>query len=501
MRHRSDFPALSSSVVAINRITASESESVGQLSELILRDFSLTHKLLRVVNSAHYRPSGSSISTISRAVIVLGFDAVRSLALTVLLFEHLQGKAGAAQLKEEFLRACLAGLLARRIGTRMHLRELEQAYICAVFHNLGRLVSQYYFPDESEDIRRVMKQTGCREDVAALQVLGLSYEDLGTGLARAWGFPPVIVASMRRPADGPVRRPDSQEGHLRALSGCANELCDAVASLPAPERDREIRRIAGRFADALPMADDEMREMLEDSIGELAGLAQVIQVPLSATRIGRQLNHYLGTGGSAPPAHEAPLPGQLAEPCRDGPGADGEAAVPPIDAQAVLTAGIQDITSALIEGLGLNDVLRIILETIYRAMGFTHVLLCIRDARSNAMTGRFGFGPDIDELIRGVRFSLATQPDDVFNVATAKGVDILISDVDDPQIAGRIPPWYRKALGSQTFVLFPLTLKNTPVALIYADKDHAGDIVIAERELALLRTLRNQALLAIKQSA
>ena len=110
MRHRGDFPALSSSVVAINRITASESESVSKLSELILRDFSLTNKLLRVVNSVHYRPGGGSISTVSRAVIVLGFDAVRNIAITVLLFEHLQDKANAAQLKEEFLRACLAGL-------------------------------------------------------------------------------------------------------------------------------------------------------------------------------------------------------------------------------------------------------------------------------------------------------------------------------------------------------------------------------------------------------
>ncbi|MBS0544259.1 MAG: HDOD domain-containing protein, partial [Proteobacteria bacterium] len=181
MRHRGDFPALSSSVVAINRITASESESVSKLSELILRDFSLTNKLLRVVNSVHYRPGGGSISTVSRAVIVLGFDAVRNIAITVLLFEHLQDKANAAQLKEEFLRACLSGLLAREIAARMRLRELEQAYICAVFHNLGRLVSQYYFAEESEDIRRVARQSGCSEDVAALQVLGLSFEDLGTG--------------------------------------------------------------------------------------------------------------------------------------------------------------------------------------------------------------------------------------------------------------------------------------------------------------------------------
>lgn len=59
----------------------------------------------------------------------------------------------------------------------------------------------------------------------------------------------------------------------------------------------------------------------------------------------------------------------------------------------MLSAGIQDISNSLVEDFRLNDVLRIILEAMYRAMGFKRVLLCVRDARSNAMCGRFGFGP------------------------------------------------------------------------------------------------------------
>lgn len=144
--------------------------------------------------------------------------------------------------------------------------------------------------------------------------------------------------------------------------------------------------------------------------------------------------------------------------------------------------------------------LRIILETMYRAMGFKRVLLCIRDPRTNAMTGRFGFGPGVAELARQVRFSLSAHPDNVFNAATAKGADILISDIDDPKIAAHVPDWYRKSVPSHTFVLFPLTIKGRPVAMIYADKERAGEIEISEQELALLRTLRNQAVLAIKQA-
>jgi hypothetical protein len=68
-----------------------------------------------------------------------------------------------------------------------------------------------------------------------------------------------------------------------------------------------------------------------------------------------------------------------------------------------------------------------------------------------------------------------------------------------PKLASRIPDWYRKAVPAHSFVLFPLNIKGNPVALIYADRDEPGGIEIPEKELQLLRTLRNQAIMAIKQ--
>src|SRR5574343_1062002 len=192
MRHKSDFPALSESVSAINKIANSETESIDKLANTILKDFALTNKLLRLVNSAYYRPAGGgSISTVSRAVIVLGFEAVRNIAITVLLFEHLQNKGNANQLKEDFLRANMAGILARKIGAAAHRRDVEQTFICSLFHSLGRLLSQYYFPEDAEEIRRVMAQKSCSEDLAAKQILGISFEEIGIAIAQLWGFPPL----------------------------------------------------------------------------------------------------------------------------------------------------------------------------------------------------------------------------------------------------------------------------------------------------------------------
>ncbi|MCK9258741.1 MAG: HDOD domain-containing protein [Azoarcus sp.] len=511
MRHKSDFPVLSESVGAINRIASSESESINKLSSLVLRDFSLTNKLLRLVNSVYYHEAGAgSISTISRAVLVLGFDAVRNIAITVLLFEHLQNKHNASQLKEAFLRANLAALLARDLAARMHSRELEQAYICSMFHGLGRLLSQFYFPEESDEIRRLVAHNECGEDAAVHRVLGLSFEELGAGIASSWGFPRLIVDSMHRLPAGKVRKPTTNEGRLRVLAAFSNEICSALA-LPAAElREGEIQRSAARFGDALPAAEIDLRETVNGAIGELSDFARVMRINLGQTQYGQQLKKFERSKGNAGPgsedeADEVDEGTEEAGGCNVGgskptAGSAFDADGQDLDTETVLSAGIQDISNTLVEDFKLNDVLRIILETMYRAMGFRRVLLCIRDARSNTMQGRFGLGPDVPALAKKFHFPLSFTPD-IFHVATSKGADILISDVNDPRIADRIPGWFRDSVQASTFVLLPLTIKHKPVALIYADKDVAGEIVISERELSLLKTLRNQAVLAIKQAS
>ena len=504
MRHKSDFPALSESVSAINKIANSETESIDKLSNTILKDFALTNKLLRLVNSAYFRPAGGgNISTVSRAVIVLGFEAVRNIAITVLLFEHLQNKGNANQLKEDFLRANLAGVLAKDIGATAQMRDLELSFICSLFHSLGRLLSQFYFPEESDEIRRVIAQKSCNEDVAARQVLGISFEGMGVANARQWGFPSLIVSSMRRLPSGAVKKPTQQDDRLRVLSGFANELCEVIAQATPEARDRELKKTMARFAESVAIGQKELQQTVQRAVEEVADFARVIHLNLQQTSFGKQMRLFAkggadgtlgGPGGAGADSDDGTVLGE-SDPLA---GAGGESGVATADAQAVLTAGIQDISNTLIDGYKLNDILRIILETMYRAMGFRRVVLCIRDAKAGVMQGRFGFGPDANEVAQKFRFPLTFTPD-IFHAATSKGVDLLISDINDPKIASRIPDWYRKAVPAHSFVLFPLNIKGNPVALIYADRDEPGGIEIPGKELQLLRTLRNQAIMAIKQ--
>ncbi|WP_319238262.1 HDOD domain-containing protein [uncultured Propionivibrio sp.] len=510
MRVKSDFPALSDSVSTINKITRSDKESIAALSTSILKDFSLTNKILRLVNSVYYRQAGGgSISTISRAVLVLGFDAVRNMAVTVMLFEHLQDKVGTGSLKDEFLRANLAAILAKDISEKNAPREVEQIFICALFHGLGRLLCHYHFVDESQEIRRLVEQKSVSEEVAALQVLGVSFEDLGMGIAKSWGFPPLIVNAMRNLPAGKVRKATSNEERMRVLSSLANELCGLISAVEPDQRQAELRKMSTRFGENFPQGEQGLREAIDRSFVEISQFATIIGINMKQSVFAKQMRAWgaktlvaAGKDATVPDGGETILAegvpsGALGATSPDDPSNAGDSVA---SSEAILMAGIQDISNTLVEEFKLNDLLRIILETMFRAKNFKRVILCVRDPLSNRMIGRFGFGPDAMELAQRFKFSLEFTPD-IFHAALSKNVDILISDTSDTKIVGRIPEWFRKGINAGTFVIFPLSIKSAAVAMIYADADLAGEIVISERELALLRTLRNQAVLAIKQSS
>ena len=108
----------------------------------------------------------------------------------------IRDRVHAAQLKEEFLRALMAGTLAGELSPLA--RESEEAFLAAMFQNLGRLLTEYYFPEEAVQIRQQVARndsTGTRE-VASRRILGIGLQDLGLGVAKAWGLPESLQQAL-----------------------------------------------------------------------------------------------------------------------------------------------------------------------------------------------------------------------------------------------------------------------------------------------------------------
>ncbi|MES2958601.1 MAG: HDOD domain-containing protein [Pseudomonadota bacterium] len=506
MKHRSDFPAMSDSVSRIQRVANSENENLQNLSSEILKDVALTNKLLRMVNTASYSGAGGAVSTVSRAVALVGFAGIRNMALSLVLLDHMPDKGHATQLKEEFLRALMVGTLAGELTSVA--REAEETFLSAMFQNLGRLLVEFYFPDEARQIRAL------DEPAAAQRILGINFEALGVGVAKAWGLPDNLQRAMRMPGGDAPGKAVGGTDRQRWLGRMAGEVTDALLHDEDGRSAAKIDAIAQRYSRALGVEGKQLKQAAEQAQQRLSQLAQAMNLDLGAKARARRLlaappavtehdslsAHTLKATDMAPLAATAATaaPSQVEAQTAPAP------AAPAVNVAELLANGVQDITNHMVaDGCKLNEVLRMILETMYRALGFRRIVFCLRDAKSDSLTGRFGLGDRASEVAAAMKVPLRTGAGiapDLFTAVCAKGADTLIADATVPAIANRLPPWFAQHVAAPSFLLLPLMMKNAPFALIYADQARPGGIALGEKELALLRTLRNQGVMAFRQA-
>ena len=507
MRHKTDFPAMSEAVSRIQRMTQSENESLASLSNEILKDVALTHKLLRLVNTAQFsHAGGGSISTVSRAAALIGFAGIRNLALSLILLERMENKAHARLLREEFLRSLMAGSLAHELC--LVQRENEESFLAAMFQSLGRLLTEFYFPEEAQQVRRLTRPerrddgkpaAPVSEALASTQVLGLSYEQLGLGVARQWGLPDSLQRSMRRPeGEAPTRLVDNGVERQRWLARAANEMADAILLTEPEQAHARLRAMAQRYARALGVPAEAFDAAADQARQRLAQLAEAMDIRPAKNSPAQRLLAPL-----TPSVDDSLSPHEL-QATLVADATHGDAQVSREQATETLAAGIQDISNAMVENFKLNEVLRMILETIYRSLGFRRVVFCLRDPKTETLTGRFGLGEGVEGVVPLFKVPLRTPPGqaaDLFSAVCQKGVDTLIADASVPKIAERLPAWFLGPPKAASFLILPMANRGTPFAMIYADKARPGGIDLGEKELSLLRTLRNQAVMAFRQAS
>lgn len=258
------LPAVPGGASRAARLAMMERERTIELAEIVLQDTALTFELLRTVNSSQVRGvlgSGSGpVLTIRRTIAMIGLDGVRQAALSLRAWPGPLDDSQAAELERLFDRVRRAGRIAQWLRPAGY--DAEVVYLLALLQNLGRLIVQYHFPDESAQIRRLMQpepatkagepdEPGMSEQAASYAVLGIDLEAIAAGVARQWGLDDAVMHMIRRPAPGaPVRSADTDDEVLRLSAACANEVVDAQA-LPPAQMLAALQRVAQRYARVL----------------------------------------------------------------------------------------------------------------------------------------------------------------------------------------------------------------------------------------------------------
>jgi len=163
----------------------------------------------------------------------------------------------------------------------------------------------------------------------------------------------------------------------------------------------------------------------------------------------------------------------------------------------LLMDGLNEVTCMLVGEHSVSEIFNVVLETMYRAVGFHRVVLALLDRKQGCIVGRLGFGEADEGFIKGFRIPSAYSVD-VFHNAMKNSVDVYIADTTLEKMQAEIPEWYRRISSAGSFLLLPLVIRNRPIGLIYADHIMPHGFNVDIKRLNLLKSLRNQIVLAVR---
>ena len=168
--------------------------SVPHVSDLIAQDQALSTKILHLVNSAFYG-HGKQITTISRAVVILGFRAVRSAALAISVFDYFkdEGEGSGINMQDFWVHSIATASTCKVLGELANLPQQEEAFVVGLLHDVGKLIEKRYFAHDFDDLYRAAQEQHLSWYAGEKMLFQINHATIGKAVFRAWDFPANVV--------------------------------------------------------------------------------------------------------------------------------------------------------------------------------------------------------------------------------------------------------------------------------------------------------------------
>ncbi len=187
-----ELPIFGRTAERIRELTDSDKAAVSELAAAILRDPGMTAKLLRIANSVIFNTSGMQITTVSRAVVMLGFDMVRQIALSVAFVDaFLRGRPKGRVLRE-MARSIHAAVQARWLAVRRHDALPEEVFIAALLYRFGEMAFWCCAGEAGDELDEALSLDPQYPGDVEQAVLGFRLHQLTAALTREWRVSPLL---------------------------------------------------------------------------------------------------------------------------------------------------------------------------------------------------------------------------------------------------------------------------------------------------------------------
>ncbi len=431
-----EIPIFKSTVNSISRLTSLDHASTSELASAILRDPALTARILKFANSSFYSSIGTATSTITRALVILGFESVRELSLSLAIIDSLLTTDYRVQLQELLANSFHAAVQVRSIAEQKGEGNVEEIFIATLLLDLGEMA---FYCTATEDEIEALREAGSKPGVTAAQAqkktLGFAFEDLTRSLVADWKVSPTLDRFLGNPESQDVR------------SKCIRLGRTFAKVIDKGWNSEDVAKATRGIADFANVTVAEAKKALKEGTKLAAEVAR---------NYGAQNVARLIPGGEDTPARE---------------GEESQAPLYPPPDMSLQLKVLRELSSILRSKPDLNLVLEILLEGIHRGVGMDRAVFALYIPVRSHIRAKYILGVDAESLMEHFTFPVDIGLGNPFSdTLFGKGSGLWVKNVLESGFSHLVTTQIRNVLGTKSFFLTPIIVGGKPIGLFYADR-------------------------------
>lgn len=446
------LPSFSSTIQRLMQLGDGTNYAAHELAAIILEDYGLISKVLSTVNSFYYNRTGREITTVTQAVITLGFDVVKELAISMAILD-VAARRKTGLLPKLLAQAFWAAHLMLEIEKPKTNEEMEEIFLATLFFPLAKIVAAIV--DEKSCARLLDEER--EADEQNRQTLKRCWQKLGRKIAEHWSMPVRITRHM----EGAVKAETDALRKLQREIKCTHDYVNANIF-----NANDVKQGLTILIEATKLSQKTLTEYVVKALEITAKEHEVIKETLNA--IDMQLDIIVDV-------EERP------EKTSQHPSKDMS-----------MLSMIADMTEIIMQPqVSINDIYMMAIEIVIRGMGLETVALCLMSKDRQSFVVRLGAGTLLNDFKQSLNLAMSEPGsflDDFFAGSTEKIYRLNQLPSLDARFANRM----------EKVCLSPLVVKGRTLGLfMFVKSGMKADF--SSEELLYLRNIRNLMALATEQ--
>lgn len=279
-----EMPSLPQIIIKVQQATMKDDTSVHELASLILDDMSLTGKVLKLANSAFYRRNSQQITTVTQAIILLGYGEIQKMVTAISVYEFFSLMTKKNCFRDIWKHSICVGLCSHRMAMAINLDLPESYLVGGLLHDIGKFVMGQYFPDEYEVIIKKIRDTGAKYEDVEKAAFGCTHHEVGVLIGTHWNLPENVCQTIDD-HDFISKIDLKSKDNMTRIISISDLIAKKTCGFESEQKQVKMSTVLNMAEEILHIKQEVLMEIINHLSKEIYGIAHMLDISIDDLKI------------------------------------------------------------------------------------------------------------------------------------------------------------------------------------------------------------------------